>query len=142
MSEAINTIINEELNSLNNKNDVENQTNAENFITSKPKRPNKTEKKLLRYQKMLEYYKIKKATKKEQKVQKSLQKILEEEFKNRLANNLTFIQDDILIRCESLKDEVELIKENMCTEIDRTEKYASKLLKMARIGVAFFKKTY
>ena len=43
-------------------------------------------------------------------------------FKDNLAKSLAFVQDDILIRCESLKEDLELIKDGYREEADRTEK--------------------
>lgn len=46
---------------------------------------------------------------------------LQSEFKHHLVNNLFFAQDDISLRCESLKEELELLKLNYYMEIDETE---------------------
>jgi hypothetical protein len=39
-----------------------------------------------------------------------------------LANALTFVQEDVDIRCESLKEKLEELKEDYYEEVDYTEK--------------------
>ena len=43
-------------------------------------------------------------------------------FKDNLASTLTFIQDDIVIRCESLKEDLEQIRESYYEEVDKIDK--------------------
>ena len=43
-------------------------------------------------------------------------------FKQNLANNLTFVQEEIVIRCESLKDELDQLRDACNEEVNRTEK--------------------
>jgi hypothetical protein len=47
---------------------------------------------------------------------------LRSQFSDHLSGNLAFIQDDILIRCESLKEELEILKESCSKDVSRTEK--------------------
>ena len=57
------------------KNQIESESNtADTAALNKPKRPNKTQKKLLKYQKRLDNYQIRKANKKQQKIQKAIEK--------------------------------------------------------------------
>jgi len=42
---------------------------------------------------------------------------LRSQFSDHLSGNLAFIQDDILIRCESLKEELEILKERCYEEV-------------------------
>jgi len=51
------------------------------------------------------------------------QLILEQKcaLKENFANSLKFVQDDVVIRCESLKEELEQIKESYHKEVGRTE---------------------
>ena len=44
------------------------------------------------------------------------------EFKNHLKQNLIFAQDDIVIRYESLKEELEIVKQGYYEQLSRTEK--------------------
>ena len=43
-------------------------------------------------------------------------------LKENFANTLKFVLDDVVIRCESLKEDLEQLKESYHEEVDRTVK--------------------
>ncbi len=72
--------------------EIKSESSSENNLTeSKPKRPNKTQKKFAKYQRRLENYKIRKANKKQNKIQKALENVLDE---NKLRKETNVILDE------------------------------------------------